>query len=583
MIRFFTVFSILVLACSKFLTAGETKTNVVFILIDDLSHYGVSAYGADKISAKYGEFEHATIATPEIDKLAEEGMMCANAFAYPLCEPTRIALMSGKYNSRNFLKCKSQHDSDVTFGDVFQKNGYATGIFGKWKQTRGTKEIPGKDYIFEFGWDEFCCFDVVGERQRFINPNLVINGKIHNYEGRTDLDPITGRRWYGPDICNRHALEFIEKNKDKPFFLYYPMLLVHDEHQPTPATIPASDFDNFNKRKKNGFLGDDKKYFPDMIHYMDLLIGKVVTKLDELGIRENTLIVVMGDNGTKETFTHILPDGSLYPGGKGGTYDNGLHVPLVFNQPATIKKGKAAIRQYQGLVDVVDIFPTLCDAVGIELPNRNDLDGIGFWPQVLGNKNEVRDVIYTWYNNNQEYTSDKELLVYAFDKNFKRYAPSEGYPEGRFFDLREDRLELGGDRYVKRRFNHRSYSGLDFDELNEEQTAAFNRLGKVIDSYKYVSVESLQIEASSSQFKVGETVKLKCRVLPDQATRKNIVWKSSDPQKASINKFGELTLHKKGKVTVSVYSWDDAFPIAANTMNTFSTDGIQSELIIEIE
>ena len=94
--------------------------------------------------------------------------------------------MSGQYNSRNFLRCKSQHASEITFGDVFQSAGYATGIFGKWKQTRGTREIPAKDYIFEFGWDEFCCFDVVGEGQRFINPNLVINGEVHV--------PVTGLR-----------------------------------------------------------------------------------------------------------------------------------------------------------------------------------------------------------------------------------------------------------------------------------------------------------------------------------------------------------------------------------------------------
>ena len=91
--------------------------------------------------------------------------------------------MSGQLGSRNFLRCKAQHASEITFGDVFQRAGYATGIFGKWKQSRGSNEVHGKDYIFAFGWDEFCCFDVVGEVQRYINPNLVINGEIHNYRG----------------------------------------------------------------------------------------------------------------------------------------------------------------------------------------------------------------------------------------------------------------------------------------------------------------------------------------------------------------------------------------------------------------
>lgn len=244
---------------------SATKPNVVLILIDDLNHYGVTAYGANRVSSNKGLFTNIKFTTPEMDKLANNGVMFNNAHAYPLCEATRIALMSGKLNSRNYLRPKSQHASDITFGDVFQKNGYATGIFGKWKQTRGTKEINGKDYIFEFGWDEFTCFDVITEGQRFINPNLVRNGKVYNYTGRTDLDPETGRRWYGPDICNRDALKFIDKNKDKPFFLYYPMLLVHDEHQPTPDTKPNEVFDTFDGERREGYKPDDHNFFPDMI------------------------------------------------------------------------------------------------------------------------------------------------------------------------------------------------------------------------------------------------------------------------------------------------------------------------------
>ena len=114
------------------------------------------------VNSVYGHFENLPTSTPRIDEIAREGVRCDMAFAYPLCENTRIALMSGLNNDRNFLHCKRQHASDITFGDTFQRAGYATGIFGKWKQTRGTREIPGKDYIYEFGWDEFCCFDVVG-------------------------------------------------------------------------------------------------------------------------------------------------------------------------------------------------------------------------------------------------------------------------------------------------------------------------------------------------------------------------------------------------------------------------------------
>ena len=560
-------------------TAQAKRPNVVLILIDDLNHYGVTAYGANRISEWSGKFTNTVFSTPRIDRLAYEGLRCDNAYVYPLCEPTRIALMSGQYNSRNFLKCKSQHASEITFGDLFQRAGYATGIFGKWKQTRGTREIHAKDYIYEFGWDAFCCFDVVGERQRYINPNLVINGKQINYEGRTDRDPATGRRWYGPDICNRYALEFIDRHKDVPFFLYYPMLLVHDEHKPTPDTRPHSLFDTCDEAKKN----DDKRFFPDMLAYMDKLIGKVVDRLDEYGLRDNTLIVLMGDNGTKEPFTHVLADGAEYPGGKGGNKDNGLHVPLILSWPRRIPHGSAhAIRSYQGLVDVTDIYPTLCEAAGLTIPNARAIDGISFWPQVMGAPGAAREVIYTWYNGNNPATNLANTLSYAFTKDFKRYAPHANFVQGRFFDLRSDPLENAGDRRVKVAWVHYHSSGLDIGHLDPEQRAAYEQLGKVLAAHDHVPVTGLTIEAPARRVTPGQAMTLHCEIQPNRATRQNVIWESSDPEIASVDKFGRLTGHRPGKTRITVYSWDDAFPTAATLDPTYSRHGIHDSIEIVV-
>ncbi len=562
------------------------QTNVVLILIDDLSHYGVGTYGGVKVNSARGLFEGYDISTPRIDEIARQGLRCDMAFAYPLCENTRIALMSGLNNDRNYLNCKLQHASDITFGDAFQKAGYATGIFGKWKQTRGTKEIPGKDYIFEFGWDEFCCFDVLNNvGQRFINPHLIINGEIHNYMGRTDLDPETGRRWYGPDICNRYALDFIDQNKDKPFFLYYPMMLMHDDHKPTPDTKPDSIFDHFDEvtHNRDGHSGDDQRYFPDMLSYTDKLIGKVIDKLEEQGLTDNTLVVIMGDNGTKEAFTHTLADGTIYPGRKGGNTDNGLHVPLILRMPTIIPSEKNT-RTYQGLVNLTDIYPTIADAAGIVIPDRERLDGISFWPQAKGeNKNEPRDVIYTWFNGNNPYTSEETILRYAFDKDFKRYAPSKHYPEGRFFDLRTDPLERSGGSYAELRWGVRQYAGLDLNNLSPEHQKAYEDLGSVITSHEYVPVQKLQISAETTSLKVGEKTTLSCKVIPESATRDGTIWESSNPKVATIDKFGEVTAHQKGEVSIKVYSWDDAYPASSNRDSTYFTTGIQSSLQLSCE
>ncbi len=562
----------------------KKKPNVVLIFIDDLSHLGVSAYGADRVSSNRGLFENVKLETPNIDRLADNGILFSNAHSYPLCENSRVSLMSGKYNSRNYLRPKSQHHSDITFGDTFKKAGYATGIFGKWKQTRGTKEIPGEKYIYEFGWDEFTCFDVTTEGQRFINPHLVVNGETVNYTGRTDLDPETGRRWYGPDICNRDALKFIDKNKDNPFFLYYPMLLVHDDHKPTPDTKPNSLFDNFDEanNNRNGHTGDDQAYFPDMVSYMDKLIGNVISKLKEHKLMENTILIVMGDNGTKESFTHVRSNGTLYPARKGGTSDNGTHVPLIFSKPSNLLKNERQKMVYGGLVDIADIYPTICEAAGVSISNKNTLDGISFWNNLVTGKQKHRDYIYSWYNNNQVYTNTKELLRFIHNKNFKYYAPNEEFKEGRFFDLRTDPLELTGDYFNKRRFGIRLYSGLNLEKLNQEQKKAYNYLKHAIKKYDYVAVNKIKIKDKPTTCNIGQTIQLGHKIVPTNATRNNVIWHSENDGIASIDKFGVLTAHKKGKTTIHLYSWDDAYPLAANEKVTFKKTGIKDsfELIV---
>ncbi|NVK23937.1 MAG: sulfatase-like hydrolase/transferase [Gammaproteobacteria bacterium] len=565
------------------------SSNVVLILIDDLNHYGVTAYGANRLHSYDGEFENKVFETPNIDELAKEGMLVEHAYAHPICENTRISLMSGKRNDRNYLRPKSQHHSDITFGDAFKKAGYKTGLFGKWKQTRGTKEIPAKDYISAFGWDDYAAFDVTMEGQRFINPNLVVNGEIQNYNGRTDVDPETGRRWYGPDIVNRQALRFIEENKDQPFFLYYPMILVHDEHKPTPDTRPKSLFDNFPEvATYNNKLGDDREYFPDMIEYMDKLIGKVVTKLEQTGLRENTLIVVMGDNGTKSTFGHVLPDGTIYPGGKGRNSENGLRVPLVLNYPNVIPHGQSGeFRQYRGLVNITDIYPTIAAAAGIDMPNADEVDGVSFWQQAIGETSELhRDYIYRWFIGNNRVPTD-DILRFVFNKNYKLYAPDNDFPEGRFFDLSLDPLELKGERYIVRKWGLRRYSGLRLDALTKEQQQAYIQLSKLLVQHQMTPVTDLSIVADTTTLPVNTTLQLDVDVMPKQAQRQGVIWQSSDSTIASVDKFGVIHAHQTGQVTISVFSWDDAMPMAAieawkSKESGFKQNGVSDSLVVTV-
>lgn len=564
---------------------GSHKPNVVFILIDDISHYGVSAYGAKQLNSTEGLFESVPVATPEIDRLANEGVLAKNAFAYAICEPTRVALMTGMNNQRNFVQAKALHESHITIGDLFKRAGYTTCIAGKWKQSRGTSTIPGEAYVDQFGWDHIHCFDLLYEGPRHIDPNFVINGKINWYKG---LNPETKRRYYGPELVNRFALDFIETHQDEAFFLYYPMLLVHDEHTPTPDTLPNEHYDNFEVMTHTGvkpdnsfgaFKGDDRRFYPDMVAYMDKMIGKVTDQLDRLGLREKTLIVVMGDNGSKAAFSYTLEDGSQFIGAKGQSKVNGLQVPLILSYPGIIAAGST----YDGLINLTDLLPTLCELADINIPYKEEIDGISFWPQLTGKHSKAhRENLYTWYNANRAMADQSKLITYAQEIGFKRYGPDANYPEGRFFDLRTDPFEREGAQKVKFDWNNWHHSGLDISKLTELQRAAYDRLGEVLIKNAYCPVSAVKIVAPTSRLKINESIALQKFISPQNASMRSVIWESSDPTVAMVDKFGNVTARQTGNVTISLYSWDDERPVADGKSASLSKNGISDQISLTV-
>lgn len=559
--------------------ASKKQPNVVLIYLDDIGAYNFPTYGGESMSASWkGKgtegFSNIPIETPNIDKLSKKGLKCTQAFTHPVCEPSRISLMSGQHNDRNYIITKSQHQSQITFGDVFKKAGYATGIFGKWKQSRGNTSVPGIQMISQFGWDEHLCFDVTSEGQRFINPNLVKNGKKLDYKGRTDVDPITQRRWYGPDIINRELLNFIDTNKKKPFFAFYPMLLMHDPHKPTPDTKPKSIFDEYPEAKK----ANELKYFPDMLKYADKLVGNIIKKLNKEGLRDNTLVIFYSDNGTTPGVKIKMTDGKIIRGGKGFTNRSGENVPLIFNWPGNIKKG-----MYDGLTNVTDIFPTLTEACGIKIPNGTNLDGKSMWSAVTGDRTkEHRESIYRWYNGFYPMSDTLKRVRFAMNKKFKYYANQTDYPEGRFFDLEKDPLEKAGKKGRHYKFNIFWYDGKNLDQLTSEEKQAMQTLKKVTDRYTYKSIKSLKI-TGTKQLSVGQKTDLDVILNPIDVTMNNVIWESSDPSIATIDKFGVVTAKKIGKTTITVYSWDTAKPIGSKKRTTeFFKNGVKDTVEIKI-
>ncbi len=423
---------IAVMACclgmNSELSAQQTKTNIVLIMADDFGFEGVKANGG------------ASYNTPFIDQLAETGVRFENAHSQPICTPSRVQIMTGKYNVRNYTKFGVLDRSQTTFGNLFQKAGYKTVVAGKWQLG---KEKDSPQY---FGFDESCLWQHQSGRTdeeehdtRFSNPLIEVNGMAKRYTNGE----------FGPDIVSDYICDFIEKNKDEPFFAYYPMLLTHCPFIPTPD---SKDWDP----KDMGSLTykGDPAYFGDMVAYMDKMVGKIVSKLDALGLRENTLIIFTGDNGTDQPIVSML-NGKEYPGGKSKTTDNGTHVPLVVSWKGTAIAGT----ECDDLIDFSDILPTICEAANVTIPDDFMADGRSFIPQLMGEKGNVRDWIYCWYN-----PRGNNLKEFTRNKIYKLYTTGE------FFNVKEDFFEA---------------SPLDVEELDTAELKAYKSLKQALNKYAH--------------------------------------------------------------------------------------------------
>lgn len=391
-VRFFTVativFGICLFAEALFAekTGSSSKPNVILIMADDLGYECIGANGSTSYQ------------TPVLDSLAEGGIRFENCFSQPLCTPTRVQLMTGKYNIRNYTVFGELHRDQKTFGNFFRDAGYATSIVGKWQLG------PDPTLPKHFGFDDYCLWQVTDRPSRYANPGLEINGKKIGYSDGE----------YGPDLVVDHALNFIENNKDRPFFLYYPMMLTHGPFQPTPK---SAKWDPGHPKPGRSAI----EHFSEMVSYMDYLIGRLVTKLDETGVRDNTLLVFLGDNGTASQIKSEC-NGKTLVGGKGKMTDAGTHVPLIVNAPGILKSEGVC----DDLVDTTDFLPTLCEAAGIQLPSDFSTDGTSFYPRLDGRRGVPRDWVYFWFlRKDQEFRGKEQVAVR--DKRYRLYATGEFY------------------------------------------------------------------------------------------------------------------------------------------------------------
>jgi len=413
--------------------AAAERPNVVLIMADDMGYECVGANGCL-------DYE-----TPKLDALAAGGVRFEHCYSQPLCTPTRVKLMTGMSNKRNYVRFGVLDRGQRTFAHMLKDAGYRTCVAGKW-QLGHEPDSPQ-----HFGFEESLLWqhtrgrtDDRGYDTRYSNPRLERNGEPADYRGG---EYSTG---LFVDFINR----FIEANRERPFFVYYPMALVHCPFCPTPD---SEDWDAASRGSKS-YKGDPK-YFADMVAYTDKAVGRIDAKLAELGLRDNTLLIFTGDNGTDKPIVTRTTFGRI-AGAKGSMTDGGTRVPCIVSWPGVIRQGRVS----RDIIDFSDFLPTICEAAGAKLPSGLAIDGRSFLPQLQGKPGTPRDAIYVWYSRSGMPGSAR---VFARNGRYKLYV------DGRFFDVAQDRLEK---------------SPLDDAVLSEEARAAKSVLQARIDAFERVTL-----------------------------------------------------------------------------------------------
>ncbi len=418
------------------------KPNIILVLGDDVG-YEIPNYTG-------GE----SYVTPNIDNIAQEGMQFTRCHSTPLCSPSRFEMLTGKYNQRNYYT-NSWGDLDRsqrTIANMLKDEGYATYASGKWQLNGGDTSLH------DFGFDNYC----ISNPYKLSTNESGSEGGISLYKdpliythGDYLADALTKGK-YGEDIFRDSIFQFIDNNKDKPFFAYWATNLCHAPFQPTPDDPEFATFDPTKPRE----LGDTI-YYPSMVKYFDKEMGLLFHKIDSLGIGEKTIILfVLGDNGT-ESDINSLYKGQIIPGGKGKAIENGIHVPFIVYWRGTVAPGRID----RNIVDFTDFLPSIAGLCNVKVPaSYGIIDGVNFSPQVFGEISTPRQWSYCYYDVNRKGDDGKIPTIWSLDTMYKLYDHKRG-----FYNYILDPFENS-------RIRH--------DGATPQDNAARDRLQSVIDSYQ---------------------------------------------------------------------------------------------------
>ena len=378
--------------------AAASQPNILFILADDVGSEVLECYGGESYR------------TPQLNRLAADGLRFTHAYAMPVCHPTRTTLLSGQYPARMGSPEWGTYPPDAerhTLAQVLKNAGYVTAIAGKWQLA-----LLGEDptHPHRLGFDQYALFGW-HEGPRYYEPHIRRNGEL--------LQDVAAR--YGPDVYCDFLIEFMNTPRSEPFFALYSMALCHDVTDDLDQPVP---------------VGPQGRYqsFAEMVAAMDERVGRVVSAVDEAGNGNDTLIIFFTDNGSprqtivaaqgKELIRRPVVsqrDGVEVPGGKATLTDAGTRVPLLIRWKGRVEGGQTTDQ----LVDSSDFYPTLAEIVGATLPSDVEIDGQSFAGLLSGEREPSRQWVYAERKG----------------KSFVKTQRWKLYNDGRYFNVEHDTEE----------------------------------------------------------------------------------------------------------------------------------------------
>ncbi|HWB27877.1 MAG TPA: sulfatase-like hydrolase/transferase [Chitinophagaceae bacterium] len=402
---------LLVLCCFTSQLCAQTGSpklpNIILILSDDVGYEVPTVNGGQSYS------------TPNIDFMAHNGMNFTHCEASPLCSPSRLMLLTGKYSFRNYSAWGWMNTNEKTIGSLMKKAGYKTGFFGKAQLYQIDASVLDNDFTKSLTFE---VFDLPKTSDIYRYKNTAFYGNNFNPLPNSFSD----NNKYSEDLIAQGVCDFIDSNENNPFFIYYSMSLCHSPLSPTP-------YDGVSYIDEQPTLNDETQFFPSMVKYMDSKVGQIISKVEADGLASNTIIIFTSDNGTTAGVVSKFNNTTI-TGRKSVPVEAGTHVPMMIYWPGTITPGSVN----DDLVDFTDFFPTLADAVhSINPKSYGTLDGRSFYPRLTGQAGKPRDWIFCHYDPYPTEVGDS-LSRWIQNKVYKLYDATSARRPKKFFNLVKD-------------------------------------------------------------------------------------------------------------------------------------------------